>query len=345
MFERYNRRNIIKGLKNPTLIKSEFGNLFTPIIHSPRRVAFQYRHNPDDNIMNEDWDNLIILDACRHDVLTKINKFKNAGHKILKSSNSLEFIENYFSSGSYDDTVYVTANPFGAQVDPSTFHKKIVTFDNKESNSNKAQMRNEKNSWSQSWSPETVYQSAIENFENNPNKRIVIHFMQPHGPYFGEKAKQARDMLRSRGFKFWAWNEDLNKNNKENNDNILSHLLPAAQKGLIEKEPFIEIYKENLAYVLEYVDKISNEINGKTIVTADHGEMLGEKKICLPANMGGMAGSIGHGYGIYVEELRKVPWVILNYNERRTITQGENNDKENDEVNNVDGQLKALGYK
>lgn len=341
---KYTRDDIIKGLKNPRLVSREFERISRHAIHFPRRVAFQYRYNYDYDIMNADWDNLIILDACRYDIIKNMGLFENVEYKILDSSNSLEFVENYISNNTHNDAVYVTANPFGAQVYPSTFYKKIITFNYQEGNK-KAQVQNLEESWSQGWSPETVYQVAKDAFKNNPNKRMIIHFMQPHGPYFGSKAKQARERLRSEGFKFWAWNEEINKKDKSNNDYILSHLLPAAQRGLIKKDEFIEIYKENLEYVSAYVEKIFDEFDGKTVVTSDHGEMLGESKIFLPDNMGGMGKSIGHGYGIYTKELRKVPWIINNYTERRNISQEESEKNMDNEVNDIEDQLRALGYK
>ncbi|XGI84222.1 hypothetical protein ACEU6E_02955 [Halorutilales archaeon Cl-col2-1] len=151
-----------------------------------------------------------------------------------------------------------------------------------EINKNKSQLED----LGKSWSPKRVHQAALESFERNPNKRMIVHFMQPHAPYFGERAKSIRDRLQNKGYKFWAWTDEINKEERSEDDYILSHLLDAAQNGLIGENELIALYKENLNYVLGFVEELQNIINGKTIITADHGEMLGETKAFLPCNMG-----------------------------------------------------------
>jgi hypothetical protein len=79
------------------------------------------------------------------------------------------------------------------------------------------------------------------------------------------------------------------------------------------------------------VQTLAEQLDGKTVVTSDHGEMLKWKH--------------GHGYGIYTEELRKVPWMVLDYEQRRTTTAEK--PIETDEIidSAVDTQHTALGYK
>jgi glucan phosphoethanolaminetransferase (alkaline phosphatase superfamily) len=64
----------------------------------------------------------------------------------------------------------------------------------------------------------------------------------------------------------------------------------------ISREKILEGYKSNLARVMEFVDMLGEELNGKTIVTADHGELLGENDL------------YGHPGHSNLEILRKVPW-------------------------------------
>lgn len=37
-----------------------------------------------------------------------------------------------------------------------------------------------------------------------------------------------------------------------------------------------DVYRENVAYGLEYAQNLLEALDGKTVVTADHGELLGE---------------------------------------------------------------------
>jgi hypothetical protein len=56
------------------------------------------------------------------------------------------------------------------------------------------------------------------------------------------------------------------------------------------------------------------ELQGKTVVTADHGQMIGERSAPLPVT------DYGHPPGLYTEQLVKVPWLIYENGPRREIT-------------------------
>ncbi len=58
-------------------------------------------------------------------------------------------------------------------------------------------------------------------------------------------------------------------------------------------------YKENLEFVWSEVQDMIDSLDGKSIVTADHGELLGEW------------GRYGHYPNSDAEGLRKVPYVIF----------------------------------
>lgn len=291
--------------------------------------------------MSKDWDNLIILDACRYDFLESHND-SDIENRIFESSNSEEFCDTYLSGRSFHDTVYITANPFGSQIAEGTFHKNVVTFDgNLDTNKKQAKVEN----ITRGWDPNIVYQSAIESFEKYPNKRIMVHFMQPHAPYYGDVAETIRERLRESGFRFWAWNDDLSKTDSINNKKIVANLLSAAQKKLISVEELKQVYSGNLEIALELSKRLADSIPGKTIITSDHGEMLGEDYFFLPSDMGGMRNNIGHGRGIYTRELRMVPWLELNDRDRRIISKDEPVDSTDDSNTGVESQLKALGYK
>jgi len=71
------------------------------------------------------------------------------------------------------DTVYVTANPYAAWIPDRTFHAVV-------------------NLLASEWDaevgivyPEAVVRRAFEAHETYPNKRLIIHFMQPHFPFLG----------------------------------------------------------------------------------------------------------------------------------------------------------------
>lgn len=338
--ERYNRSNLIAALHEPGKFFDEFKRICNRLRHAPAKFLFHLKYTPESDLMKEDWDNLIILDSCRHDVLNELKIFGNIDSKILKSSTSEEFIEEYFEEYEFSDTIYITANPYGARV-TDTFFKKVSTFNETfTDNKKKAKVDN----LGRGWEPELVYDTTINAYDENPNKRFVIHFMQPHSPYFGKKARMLRKDLREEGYRFWAWSDDIDRTDKVEKDNILYSLQQAAKEEIITKDKLYDIYKENIFVVMEFVEELSGELDGKTVVTADHGEMLGDSKLFVPQNLSGLNNNMGHGDRIYTKELRKVPWVVLDHTKRRKIIDGAINETDN-KIVDIENRLRALGYK
>jgi hypothetical protein len=101
------------------------------------------------NITAESWDNLIILDACRYDAFSEcIEMSGKLESRISKGSQSLEFMEANFDSGPYNDTIYVSGNPYMDEIDTESF-KLIYAWDT---------------GWSSEYQtvlPETITQAAI----------------------------------------------------------------------------------------------------------------------------------------------------------------------------------------
>lgn len=311
---KYGKDDIVRGLKDPQRIVEEAKYLYKSSL-----FKYKYRNTDKGNPIMEDWDNLILLDSCRYDILQQTGVFdEEVGYKILRSSTSPEFCEEYIHGNEFQDSIYVTGNPYGAQVDDNIFYNKYSTFNADIKNINK------------SWHPETVYQLAVENHKENPNKRMMVHFMQPHFPYFGDRAEELRNELREEGYIFWAWNEELGDEDK-NRDDVITTLMAAAKDGLISVDDLTEIYIDNIEIAAEYVKKLANEVGGKTVVSADHGEMLRWK--------------IGHSVDLYTEGLRKVPWVVLDYDQRRETYEEEPQISQNVVDSDIEAQLGALGYK
>jgi arylsulfatase A-like enzyme len=60
-----------------------------------------------------------------------------------------------------------------------------------------------------------------------------------------------------------------------------------------------QVYNANLRRALESVEELIESLDGKVVITADHGEMLGEK------------GLYSHPHGVYFKELVEVPWFVV----------------------------------
>jgi hypothetical protein len=297
-----NLKDIKKGLTDPTALLREINKLYYT-----RGQQRSYYPGGTDIFSDEDWDNLIILDACRYDVFEEqISLPGTLEKRQSRGGMSPEFVRANFSNKTLYDTVYVSANEWFAKL-RDEINSEVHQFVNLQSNHlDLAEM---------SVRPETVTQQALQVGENFPNKRLVVHYMQPHQPYIGPTGEEHFTL--SPGLI-----ETLRKS-----ENITDELLWQA-------------YCENLEIVLEHVEQLVNNLEGKTIITADHGELLGERIFPIPLK------TYGHFDGIYVDELIDVPWFICDFTKRKTIEYEEPDGRDRGETEDaVDDRLRQLGYK
>ena len=261
------------------------------ILHS---IGEQYK-SPPLNILNEEWEVLIILDACRYDLFKKHNFIE--GH--LESRYSLgcctpEWVKNTFRrnlldlifqrSRNFKDIVYVSGNPF------------ISSFMLREIIGNPNPFHEIKSVWNHGWDeevgtvlPDTLTQEALSTVEEHPDKRIIVHYMQPHAPYlsFNKAYKEV--------FGWKTLRSDILSNTKP-------ELLPRG--GEVSLKEVIQSYIDNLTIVLKSITGFK-ELDKIVRVTADHGECLGE---FIP-NVGRKV--VGHPPGIDIRALREVPWFLM----------------------------------
>ena len=272
-------------------------------------------------VMNEDWDNLIILDACRYDMFKTLNNIKGKlEHRISRGSCTNEFLEQNFKGRIFRDTVYITANPLVNYHVSKSFVETVPV-------------------WKEGWSdeletvlPEKMVDSTNITNEKYPQKRLIVHFMQPHYPFIGEKSRQRigeHSGILSRSL-FVAEKIGGDKTQK---------VWDKLSEGKLKKTTVWEAYEENLQIVLNYAKKLVDTLVGKTVISSDHGNLFGEWLLPFPIK------GYGHPGRIYAKNLVKVPWLIIENGERKIITESEvnvtNEDYKEDEIRE---KLIALGY-
>lgn len=229
---------------------------------------------PDKTVLDEDWDYLIIIDACRHDLYEEVEGFSDS--IISQGSSTMEWRDRTFKKGEKHDIIYISTNPFISKIKFKQilgyvpfFHLEELYLDE----------------WDEKLGtilPEKVTEKAILMAQKYPNKKMIIHYLQPHIPFIGKKkviyneAHIPEDLL---GYRKILWDA-------------------LALKELTKKDVW-EGYRENLKLVLTEVHKLSDKLNGKVILTSDHGNGFGEYSI------------FGHPEKLRIEELVKVPWVVL----------------------------------
>lgn len=205
-----------------------------------------------DDIFSYDWDNLIIIDGCRKDTFEEVEGKTDS--RISKASNSEGFIRNNFSEGDYSDYVYITGNPFfdenqfkeitGREID-DVFHEVFHTY------------RTDWDDEKETVLPESIVRDAETAEKLFPDKKKIIHFMQPHIPFLETD-------LGGEGF-YDILEDEINENEWD-----------LAMRGAVEHDDVVEAYRENLEIVMPYTRELGEKLSGKTVLTSDHGNLLGE---------------------------------------------------------------------
>lgn len=335
-WEKYTIDKIKKGIQNPALISNELRILAGRITSRLFGFKFTGRYGDPINVMEQDWDNLIILDACRYDIFLEVNTIEGDLKRVISGgSQSAEFLAHNFANREFHDTIYVTANPHATKLDPGTFHDTIFTFEDDffDGENRKGE------DWRERLAPDHVLDTALSAHNKYPNKRLIVHFMQPHGPYFGGKGRHLRQTLRDEyGLRFSNW-DGSRESETDNQGNVYPHLLSAAEDGYLSHDDIREIYAENIRIVLEHVQSLITEIDGYSVVTSDHGELLGDAPPTVQTDQ-----DWKHPREVWLPELRFVPWLKISANTRREITT--ETPKQSKDINSevIDKQLKALGY-
>jgi len=279
--------------------------------------------------MEQDWDVLIILDACRHDLFAETVDIDGELTSInSRGSHSEKFCTAHFANRKHHDTVYVTANGYGAQIGKESFHDLIFTDEDDSVSDVKV-----KHSTITGMAPSTVVDAALNANYKYPNKRMIVHFMQPHMPYLGSKADELRRRVEDEGLIVRSRDPEKIEEYDTDEKNVVNGLDGAFREGYITEPELRKIYTENLEIVLEHVKELLEEVEGKVVITSDHGEHLGEN------------GLAGHFKYKYTEELRIVPWLLIDNGSRPEITEEEPVTSATVGQDAVEKRLKNLGYK
>lgn len=304
--------NLNRAVNHPRLFFREGHRLLSWPLHQLNSYYVDRTLPESTNVLDRDWDTLVILDACRYDYFKLHNEIPGKLESTVVNGNqSLDFMRNNFARREAHDTVYVTANPHADQLPSGTFHHIDFLLDYW-------------NSEIGTVLPSDVREAAIDANRDYPNKRLIVHFMQPHRPYLGATADELRNRIDLKGFR--------------NQGSGLQIWGAAKQKEATVAE-VRQAYTETLDIVLEEVSDLINELDGKTVITADHGEMLGERVFPITSRVW------GHSEGFSTRQLRTVPWLSVESDDRREVIAGEPEESNQLQDDSVAERLEALGYR
>jgi hypothetical protein len=313
---RYNLTNLQRVMRDPRRLRTE-----VEALGSRLNRAVAARRNPPEEamrIMDEEWDNCLLLDGCRYDLFAEHHTLPGTLHReVSAGSQSLEFMRHNFGGETHHDTVYVTANPFVTRLDDDLFHRVIDCFADE---------------WDEDLGtvpPGAVVEATLRAHERYPDKRLLVHFMQPHYPFIGETGRE----LDTGGVTGHVTDQ-------AQTDERMASIWDRLESGDadVSRERVWTAYAENYELVEEHVNDLAADLDGKTVVTADHGNLVGERGWPVPFRR------YGHPAGLRVPELVEVPWHELPVDERRTVSADppERTGEVTDDT--VQDRLEHLGY-
>jgi len=236
-------------------------------------------------IHDTNWNTLIILDACRYDYFKKVNRIPGKLRKARsKAHHTWNWLQDTFPD-KYPWT-YFSAHPYiGNKVrvkqkwnGPNHFEK-IVPI------------------WEFGWNNKlgTVHPNSVgETVKNIPYEKAIVHYVQPHGPWIGKP----------------QWLNPWTLVDYFRRDKMMADWVAVATKPDVKF--FRKCYTGNLKLVLKSVEKYMPFFRPPVVITADHGEMLGEKGLYLH---GAVEKSKEHlPYPAWaVDFLKNVPWFTVDY--------------------------------
>lgn len=270
----------------------------------------------------EDWDILVILDAMRVDQAREVlGDSYDIKSRWSAASTSIDWIERHFApehSTHYENTAYVTANPFADNNSPHARSADLPA-------------RNlgyldcvYKDAFSDvhgisTTPPERVTERAIHAWRHSGCDRMIVHYMQPHQPF---RSRPEWDGVYSNL-------EDLVRDVNHGGADIWKR----CRDGEIEREELWRAYCDNLEWVWESVENdLLRNVDGSVVVTADHGNGLGEW------------GCWSHVGGQLAPSVRKVPWWRVEADDEETVS-GERPPVGDSSGVDTGAQLEALGYR
>lgn len=288
-------------------------------------IVSRYFMRPDRTnatpVIKKDWDHLIILDACRYDLFEEVQKESplpgSLDQRTSVQSGTPGFLAENFGGGTFHDVVYVTANPYvNTHVPEGTFHAVDSVWNDGFDDE------------LQTVTPETMAERTIDIAGKYPAKRIISHFLQPHAPFVGDVRLGERDTFAIRE---QALGNEAAKQRHRTPFEML-------EVGEASHQEVWEAYRSNLIYAWPSVRRLLRELDGRIAVTSDHGNAMGERAWPFPIRV------YGHPLGVLIPALTKVPWLIHQNGDHRSVTAEKpkrSDQKVSDETNE---RLRLLGY-
>lgn len=259
-------------------------------------------------IYEYNWDLLVVLDACRWDLMAEIDGeyvFVNRDTTYSVGSSSGEWTVKNFDERYADEmarTALVTGNPYSeSHLDEDDF----LLLDEVWRYAFDEELR--------TIPADAMTDRAIAVGRKRQPDRQIVHYMQPHHPFVTNPMDKG---LPRREFGATPW------------DNVWHKL----RKGKVDHDSVWESYLDNLRYVLRHVSILLDNVDAdRAVITSDHGNLLGE------------FGLYAHPDYVPLPALKRVPWCVTTAEDLGTHQPAEWSHNVTGIA--VEEQLRHLGYK
>ncbi len=278
----------------------------------------------DQNVANEDWDYLLILDACRYDIFERVYRDYLDGDlekRVSRGSSTPDWLAKTFSGQT--EFTYFSANPYvnskGLPLNKSFWGSSCkYTWKPTDHFSEIVDV------WDFGWDDRlgTVPPRNVNDaFLSRPDDtRTIIHYIQPHSPYLaagrGIRLKQIRSGIEGKGINpdgngimpslgRWMVPRLERLIRRKRSIMKLGMWLDMGPKAILSalfsggKDILQSYYEDNMRSVLKCASRLIEEIEGKVVVTTDHGEAFGEQ------------GVWEHPIETHIPVLVQVPWLEI----------------------------------
>ncbi|AAG19460.1 conserved hypothetical protein [Halobacterium salinarum NRC-1] len=278
------------------------------------------------HVYDEDWDLLVILDACRVDVLDDVADeyafIETVDSRWSIGSHSHEWLTQTFSrahEAEIAETAYISGNGHTYETFTEREYPPDETVPVCRPNWNGVDERDFGHLdmlWETAHTdgigvpPRAITDRTVEVARESEYDRTVAHYMQPHIPYISQAVAEDRQPteLESRGWK---------------------HL----ESGTADRSEIWELYEDNLRLVLDEVELLLENVDAETVVvTADHGNAFGEYTIT------------GHPEGMLLPSVRRVPWVTTTATDTGTFDPDGDYGTASEDTTDINDHLEDLGY-
>lgn len=265
------------------------------------------------NFVEDDWDVLVILDACRADVFDETYRSHPISDDIISTdsiyspaSTSKEFMEKCY--GSLSDNVLseihlITANGWEDEsIDTDRFHD----IDRVWQDHHDPEIGN--------IPPRPVTDAAIRAFRTSTANRFIVHYMQPHAPFVHCAGKY----------------DSVNRSPGEGNS---QNIWDGLKEGRFSESEILDDYTKNLEIALDEVDILLDNVSADVLITADHANAIGEW------------GVYGHPGYVPVPSVKRVPYARAKAVDRNTHDPETEPERERKgETTELSNHLEDLGY-